>query len=77
MLDQLPRNTDHVSRFPCKHIDVSTEEANERVFLFGVKMGPNPGRLASIADHELNLLCVVGLSHRLRWLLSQDRLLLH
>ena len=52
------------------------EEANERVFLFGVEMGPNPGHLTSVTDHELNLLCVFGLSHRPRWLLSQDRLLL-
>ena len=39
-------------------------------------MGPNPDRLASVADHELNLLCVFGLSRRPRWLLSRDRLLL-
>ena len=53
------------------------EEADEHIFLFGVEMGPNPGHLASVADHELNLLCVFGLSHRPRWLLSWDRLLLH
>jgi len=53
------------------------EEADERVFQLGVEMGPNPGRLASVADHELNLLCVFGLSRRPRWLLSQDHLLLH
>ena len=53
------------------------EEADKYVFLFGVEMGPNPGRLVSITDHELNLLCVFGLSHKLRWLLSQDHLLLH
>ena len=66
----------HVSRFPCKHINIFAEEADERVFLFGVEMGPNPGRLASVADHELNLLCVFELSRRPRWLLSRDRLLL-
>ena len=71
------RNTRDVSRFPCKHIDISMEEADERVFLFGVEMGPNLGRLASVADHELNLLCVFGLSCRPRWLLSWDHLLLH
>ena len=76
MLDQLLRNARHVNRFPCKHIDVSMEEADEHIFLFGVEMGPNPGHLASVADHELNLLCVFGLSHRPRWLLSQDSLLL-
>ena len=53
------------------------EEANERVFLFGVEMGPDPGRPASIVDHELNLLCVFGLTHRPRWFLSRDRLLLY
>ena len=76
MLDQLSRNARHVSRFPCKHVDISAEEADERVFLFRVEMGPNPGHLASVADHELNLFCVFGLSRRPRWLLSQDRLLL-
>ena len=77
MLDQLLGNAGHVSRIPCKHIDVSTEEADQRVFLFGVQMGPNLGRLALATDHELNLLCVFGLSCRSRWLLSWDRLLLH
>ena len=76
MLNQFPRNAGHVSSLSCKHVDVSVEEADERVFLFGVEMGPNPSHLASVTDHELNLLCVFGLSHRPRWLLSQDRLLL-
>jgi len=53
------------------------KEADEHIFLFGVEMGPNPGHLASVTDHELNLLCVFGLSHRPRWLLSWDHLLLH
>ena len=74
MLDQLSRNTGHVSRFPCTRVVISTEEADERIFLFGVEMGPDLGYPASIADHELNLLCVFGLSHRPRWLLSRDRL---
>ena len=76
MLDQFLRNTGYVGRFPCKHVDVSMEEADERVFLFRVEMGPDPGRPASVADHELNLLCVFGLTRRPRWLLSWDRLLL-
>ena len=76
MLDQLSRNAGHVSRFPYKHVDVSADEADERVFLFGVETGPDPGRPASVADHELNLLYVFGLSHRLRWLLSRNHLLL-
>ena len=77
MLDQLSRNVRHVSRFPCKHVDISVKEADERVFLFGVEMGPDPGCPASVADHEIYLLCVFGLSHRPRWLLSQNRLLLY
>ena len=76
MLDQLLRNAKHVSRFPCKHVDVSTNEVDERVFLFGVEMGPDPSCPTFVADHELNLLCVFGLSHRLRWLLSRNHLLL-
>ena len=39
-------------------------------------MDPNLGHLASVAIHELNLLCVFGLINRPRWLLSWDRLLL-
>ena len=76
MLDQLSRNAGHVSRFPCKHVNVSTKEDDEHIFLFGVEMGPDPGRPAYVTDHKLNLLCVFGLSHRPRWLLSWDRLLL-
>jgi len=77
VLDQLPRNARPVSRFPCKHVNVSTEEADERIFLFGVKMGPDPGCLASITDDELDLLGIFGLSRRMRWLLGRDCLLLH
>ena len=52
------------------------EEADERVFLFGVEIGPDLRHLAFVIDDDLDLLCVFGLSRSLRWLLSQDCLLL-
>ena len=38
MLDHLPRDPGHIGRLPCKHVDVSPEEGDERAFLFAVQV---------------------------------------
>jgi hypothetical protein len=37
------------------------EGADERVFLFGIQIGPDKGRLVGIAVDQLDLLVVLGL----------------
>ena len=61
MLNQLPRNAGHVNRFPCKHVDVSMEEANERVFLFRIEVGPDPSSLRLVIGDEDHFLHLLGL----------------
>jgi hypothetical protein len=41
VLSQLPRDTGHVERAPCKDVGVVPEEASEREFLFWVEVGPD------------------------------------
>jgi hypothetical protein len=38
MLNQLPRNSWHISRLPCKDVPNFLEEFDEREFLFGVQI---------------------------------------
>jgi hypothetical protein len=61
MLDQLPRYTGHICRFPCKHAYVLPQEADESVFLFGIQVGPDAGRLGLIILDQLHLLGLVRL----------------
>jgi hypothetical protein len=61
VLDQVPRNTGHVSGFPCEHAYVVPQEPDERVFLFRIQVGPDKGRLAGITVDKLNLLVLGGL----------------
>jgi hypothetical protein len=37
MLNQSPRNSQHVYRLPCKDVPIVLEEFDEREFLFGVQ----------------------------------------
>ena len=61
MLDQVPRYTGHVSRFLCEHIHVAPQEPDERVFLFGIQVGPDKGCFAGIAVDQLDHLVLLGL----------------
>jgi hypothetical protein len=36
VLNQLPRNSKHVSRLPCEDVPIFLEEFDQREFLFGV-----------------------------------------
>jgi hypothetical protein len=61
VLDQVPRNTGHVSGFPCEHAYVVPQKPDERIFLFGIQVSPDKGRLAGIIVDQLNLLVLIGL----------------
>ena len=39
MLSQLPGNTRHVRRLPCKNVPVLMDELDERAFLFRIQVG--------------------------------------
>jgi hypothetical protein len=56
VLDQLPGHSWHVCWLPHEDVAVSPEEADERVFLFGVEAGPDGGGLAAIACPEVDRL---------------------
>jgi hypothetical protein len=57
----VPRYTEHVCRFPCEHTYVVPQKPDERVFLFGIHIGPDKCRLARIIVDQLDLLVVHGL----------------
>ena len=59
VLDQVPRYTGHVGRFPCEHIHVAPQKHDERVFLFGIKVGPDKGRFAGVAIDQLDHLVLL------------------
>jgi hypothetical protein len=61
VLDQVPRNTGHVSGFPHEHAYVVPQKPNKRVFLFRIQVGPDKGRLARIVIDQLNLHVLIGL----------------
>jgi hypothetical protein len=56
LLDQLPGHSSHVRWLPCEDVAVSPEEVDERVFLFGVKAGPDGGGLAAVTCPKVNCL---------------------
>ena len=54
VLDHLPRDPRHIGRLPCKHVDVSPEEGNERAFLFVTQITADPDDLGRVfAHHDL------------------------
>jgi hypothetical protein len=57
----VPRYIGHVNGFPREHAYVVPQKPDEHVFLFGVQVGPDEGRLARIAIDQLDLLVVLGL----------------
>jgi hypothetical protein len=56
MLDQLPGHSWHVRCLPREDVEVSPEEVDERVFLFGVKVSPDGGGLAAVTCPEVDRL---------------------
>jgi hypothetical protein len=61
VLDQVPRYTGHVHGFPHEYTYVVPQKPDERVFLFGIQIGPDKGHLAGIIVDQLDLLVVLGL----------------
>jgi hypothetical protein len=55
VLDQLSRYSRHVYGFPCKHIDILPQEADERVFLFGLQGDPNASHLGLVTQDQFHL----------------------
>jgi hypothetical protein len=53
MLDDLPWNPQHVRGLPCKHVEVCSEEIDERAFLFRIERRPDTERAAIIRDGYL------------------------
>jgi hypothetical protein len=56
VFDQISRHPWHVCWFPREDVSVSPEEADERVFLFGVEAHPDGGGLDAVACPEVNRL---------------------
>jgi hypothetical protein len=56
VLSQLPRDSRHIGRTPCKDASVVPEEDGEREFLFGVEVGPDDDFLGCVGQVEANLL---------------------
>jgi hypothetical protein len=56
VLDQLPGHPWHVRWLPHEDVSVSSEEADERVFLFRVEARPDGGSLAAVVCPEVDCL---------------------
>jgi hypothetical protein len=48
VLSQLPGDSRHIGWTPCEDVSVVPEEAGERDFLFGVKVGPDDDFLGCV-----------------------------
>ena len=72
MLNQVPRNSGHVSRFPCEYAHVVPQELDERAFLFISKGGANARSLGRIVRDQLHDLKVRRLVHLPRGSLVRD-----
>ena len=54
VLDHLPRDPGHIGWLPCKHVDVSLEEGDERTFLFVAQVTSDSDDLGRVfAHHDL------------------------
>jgi hypothetical protein len=76
MLNQLPRNSRHVSRLSCEDIPIFLEEFGEREFLFRIKVVAYVSNLGRLLHRQWNRLaeCVLWLDGRLGGLgLGHDR----
>jgi hypothetical protein len=52
MLYQFPRNSQHVSRIPCKDVCIFLEEFDKHKFLFGVQIAPYMSDLRGLIGGE-------------------------
>ena len=55
MINQLSRNTRHISRFPHEDIFVFPKKVGERKFLFFGEVGADDSRLGGITSTQINL----------------------
>jgi hypothetical protein len=64
VLNQLPRDTEHVRWTPCEDVDIVLEEIGEHAFLFGIMVSPDGDFLGCVGQAEANFLhygtCVQG-----------------
>jgi hypothetical protein len=60
VLSDLPRNACHVRRLPCEGIMIGTQEVDERAFLFGQELGPDPHSLGRVIRVNLDRLGVLS-----------------
>jgi hypothetical protein len=56
VLNQLARDSRHVTWFPCEGVLIFPEEANEHAFLFGVQAVPDVSHLRGIGQVQLDFL---------------------
>jgi hypothetical protein len=56
VLNQLPGDSEHVRRAPCKYVGIVQEETGEREFLFRVEVGPDGDFLGCVGKTEAELL---------------------
>jgi hypothetical protein len=60
VLDDFPRDARHVRGLPSEGIMISAQEVNERTFLFGQELGPNPHGLGRVTGIDLDRFGVLG-----------------
>jgi hypothetical protein len=60
MSGDLPRNARHVKGLPCEGIMIGAYEVDERAFLFGWKLGPDPHSLGWVVRVDADRLGVLG-----------------
>jgi hypothetical protein len=48
MLHQLPRNSSHVTKYPCEDVSIFLEEFDEREFLFRIQTIPHMSNLRGL-----------------------------
>jgi hypothetical protein len=65
VLDQLLRHAGHIRGLPCEDVDVLPKEADEHVFLFVAKVGPDLSSLGLVTGDVNHLLHLLGLGHSL------------
>jgi hypothetical protein len=60
VLGDLPRDAWHVKGLPCKGITIGMQKVNERAFLFGRELGPDPHGLGRILGVDLDRFGILG-----------------
>jgi hypothetical protein len=63
MLNQFPRDSWHVCRFPCKDVPIFLEEFDEHEFLFGIQVFAYMSSLGKFLRRQWDLLaeCILQL----------------